>query len=360
MTRPSLYHALWPRVSASVGVVFAIMGGGCQERGQPPLSVAQPVAVRVARVEEVAGHRWGLAGTVRARHETPLAFRIGGQILRRHVQAGQRVEEGQLLFELDPRDVEQLQRAAEAQATAARVEAENAERERQRAAALLEQNVASRQAYDLAETLARATQERLRGALAQLEQARNQRQYAELRAPAAGVLIEVTGEAGQVIGPGQPVAVLAQEGGREVEVYVPENRIRSLPGRGEAMAGGAARWPVELREVAGAAEPWSRTWRARYRFADGGQLPELGSTVRVEFAGGGASGKRVPLSALLDRGSGPGVWWVRDGEVELVPVHVVQVDGESAVIEADLPAGAQVVSVGTHLLQPGQPVRPLP
>lgn len=333
---------------------------GCQEREAPSLG-AQPVAVRVVAVEDVPGERWSLAGSIRAQHETPLAFRIGGQILHRHVQAGQHVAQGQLLFEIDPRDAEQVEQAAQAQARAARVEAANAERERQRVAALLEQKVASQQVYDIAETQARAAHERLQAALAQLAQARNQRQYAELRAPSAGILIEVSGEPGQVVGPGQPVAVLAQEGDREVEVYVPENRIRSLPGRGEAVIGETRRRPVELREVAGAADPRTRTWRARYRFVDEGEPgPELGSTARLEFQLRATSGKRVPLSALFDHGEGPALWWVRDGKVELVQVQVIQADGENVVLDADIPAGAEVVAVGTHLLQPGQRVRSVP
>jgi len=42
-------------------------------------------------------------GEVRAREETVLSFRVGGNLLRREVDAGQRVREGQLLAELDVR-----------------------------------------------------------------------------------------------------------------------------------------------------------------------------------------------------------------------------------------------------------------
>ncbi|MFN3432681.1 MAG: HlyD family efflux transporter periplasmic adaptor subunit, partial [Candidatus Sericytochromatia bacterium] len=59
-------------------------------------------------------------------------------------------------------------------------------------------------------------------AQARLSQVRNGRAYAQLRTPAAGIVTEVTGQAGQVVAAGQPVATLAQAGAREVEVFFPE------------------------------------------------------------------------------------------------------------------------------------------
>src|SRR3546814_4739392 len=46
-----------------------------------------------------------LAGEVRARHEPELGFRIGGKIIARAVDVGDRVAAGALLAELDPDDV---------------------------------------------------------------------------------------------------------------------------------------------------------------------------------------------------------------------------------------------------------------
>src|SRR3546814_14807811 len=45
------------------------------------------------------------AGEVRARHEPELGFRIGGKIIARAVDVGDRVAAGALLAELDPDDV---------------------------------------------------------------------------------------------------------------------------------------------------------------------------------------------------------------------------------------------------------------
>ncbi|HQR54492.1 MAG TPA: biotin/lipoyl-binding protein [Burkholderiaceae bacterium] len=56
---------------------------------------------------------------MRARVEAPLAFQVGGRIVARRADAGQAVGAGQVLFELDPSDLDQAVRAAEADVAAA-------------------------------------------------------------------------------------------------------------------------------------------------------------------------------------------------------------------------------------------------
>ncbi|MCX8073665.1 MAG: efflux RND transporter periplasmic adaptor subunit [Candidatus Binatia bacterium] len=317
--------------------------------------------MRVAKVEQVASASWSLSGTIRAREEAPLAFRVGGQIRRRWVEAGRRVAAGEMLFELDDHDARQGVAAAEAQVVAARAEAEHAERERVRAAALREQRLVSEQGYELAATTATAARERLRVAEAQLAQARNLLDYTKLAAPAAGIVAEVHAEVGQVVAPGQPVAVVALEGPREAEVYLPETRHADPPAEGVATVWGDPReWPARLREVAGSADPLTRTWRARFALqGDTRELP-LGATVRLVFSEAEQTLQRIAASALFDNGDGAHVWIVRDGRVQLETVRVHSLEGEHALIENRLPADAQVVALGVHLLQPGQAVRIAP
>lgn len=58
-------------------------------------------------------------GEIRARHEPELAFRIGGKVIRRLVEVGERVKKDQPLAELDPQDVRLQLEAARAQVSAA-------------------------------------------------------------------------------------------------------------------------------------------------------------------------------------------------------------------------------------------------
>nr|WP_093187260.1 efflux RND transporter periplasmic adaptor subunit [Thiocapsa sp. KS1] len=361
-----------------IGAVFVatLLGSGC---GPNADESAAPTAesdresvpwVLSARVEPAPNSVWTLTGTVRARHEIPLSFRIGGEIQARLVDAGARVEAGDVLFRLDPRDVTQQRLAAEATVASARAEHENAERERDRLGDLLTKRLASEQDHDRAVTAARAAEQRLVAAEATLEQARNAILYADLVAPAAGVILDVDGQVGQVVSPSQAVARLAEDGPREIEVQVPEARRVDLPteatarlANGAGPANGPASARVTLREIAGSADPLSRTWRARYRLPELPSEPGLGTTVTLIFdtarEEASRSIARVPLGAILERGEGPLIWRIEEGRVEPEPVELIGIVGEQAEIRTDLAPGTPVVALGAHLLLPGQPVRVL-
>src|SRR5436190_22299967 len=119
---------------AAIGVVGIAAGGGAvayTSGGAPPSTPptapapasAQPRAVRVKEVtaDATAGEQT-YTGIVRARYETDLAFRVGAKIVSRHVEIGQRVSAGTLLFRLDPTDYRLAVKAAEADRSAAEAE----------------------------------------------------------------------------------------------------------------------------------------------------------------------------------------------------------------------------------------------
>ena len=351
----------WKLVPLGVAALLAL--AGCSPRGAAPSETSEaPLRVKTAMVQPAAPNALlRLSGVVRAKNEIPLAFQVAGRIEKRHADAGQMVSQDQELFVLDERDFRTQSRSAEAQLRAAEIEVANSQTERERVRGLLASRAVSQQDFDRADTIARASEARLIAARSAVELAQSALEYARLHAPQAGILLEVSGEAGQFVGPGQIVAVMAAEGEREIEVALPSSAAAQPPAAGRAwLENAGAPVQIVLREVAGAADPVSRTWRARYRLPRGVEVP-LGLVVRVELDGPPAASdvRRVPLGALDERGQNPQVWIVEDGKAVPRPVQVVEFDDDFAVIRTDLPPGSQVVALGTHLLQPGTPVQPL-
>lgn len=323
-------------------------GGGAGE--QPPWVLTAPVRAAAARDAQ-------MSGTVRARFETPLAFQIGGRILSREVDAGQQVTAGQVLFRLDPRDLDQQLNVARASLEEARAELATAEAETRRNRDLVDRKFISAQSLERVELAERSARERVDGARARLQQARNALGYAELTAKHAGVLIAVSGEPGQVVGAGEAIAVLAEEQVREVELSLPE-RV-GVPLSGRVLGDSNTLATLALREVAGAADPATRTWSARYTVVESAEPLRLGSVVRVALDLDQAAARvlEVPIGAINERGHGPQVWIIEDGQAQAVPVSLLDIDREQARIVADLPDDARVIALGTHLLSPGMPVR---
>lgn len=336
--------------------VFMLALSACSSDEPPAVTAESAPWVRTVAVRTDGGGVVELTGRVHARYETPVAFQVDGRIAARRVDAGQTVKAGDVLFELDPKDLREAVRAAEAVREAAQAALQTAQDDLVRQRDLLNRKFISQQGYDRAVLQERAARAQLKAAEAGLDQAHNALGYAVLRAERGGVLIDVQAEPGQVVDSGQTLAVLAVAGEREIEVALPDGT--APPQHGQALDPSGKAVGIGLREVAGAADPASLTWRARYRLEDGGVFT-LGSVVRVRFREATQSGRvfDVPIGALDERAGGPRVWRVLDGKAQPLPVTVVSLGEETARITADLDADAHVVAFGTHLLTPGMAVR---
>jgi RND family efflux transporter MFP subunit len=338
---------------------------GCGAEQDSVDKTAPNVKVRIAHLENAQSQHWTLSGTVQSRHDATLSFLISGQISERLAQAGQQVEAGDVLLRLDPRDIRQQLAAAQANVAAARAQAENAEANRDRLESLSQQGMVPAQAFEDARAQARAARQSTKAAEAALAQARSANEYGELKAPADGVLLEVSGEVGQVVTAGIAVATLAYDGRRDIEVFVPERRRADLPERARVeLYGRDMDADATLREVAGSADPLSRSWRTRYSIDGGSESWPLGSSATlilpVSSNSASATMQTVPVGAMVDRGEGMGVWVVDEGSVHWRAVELVRMDTEQAYIRSDLDPGTTIVALGAHLLQPDQKVEALP
>jgi len=105
----------------------------------------QVVMVATARLDGAApAHR--LAGTVRARTETDLGFRVGGKLLARPAEVGSQVKAGDVVATLDDTDLRLQLEAAEAARSAARIALEKGQIDLDRVTTLEKKGWASNQA----------------------------------------------------------------------------------------------------------------------------------------------------------------------------------------------------------------------
>lgn len=308
------------------------------------------------------------AGEVRAREESPLSFRVGGNLVRRNVDAGARVQKGEVLAVLDPGDFALQAQAAQAQLAAAEADLVRARGDRDRYAKLVGDQLISQSTYDAQVAAWKAAEGQTRAARAQMDVMRNQEGYSQLRAPRAGVIASRQAEAGQVVAAGQTVFTLAADGGREVAIGLPENRIRDFsvgqPVMVELWNAPGQRLPGVIREIAPAADAQTRTYAARVDLAgEAAQQVELGQSARVYVQENGTKAAlKLPLSAI-QRGEGDATSvWVVDpatGKVRLQPVRLGRYGEVSVPVLGGVEASDWVVAAGGHLLREGQAVTPV-
>jgi len=331
---------------SSALLLGVVVIAGCSE-ASPPVAFAPMVKVITAAEGPTTGARI-YSGDVRARHETTLAFRVGGKIVQRLVDVGLAVRPGQQLARLDSADFMLQAAQLEAQRALAAAEA-------RRYRDLRARNFVSQSALDAKETV-------LQAANTQADLARNQVSYAVLKADRAGVITQTLAEPGQVVAAGQAVFRLAEAGANEVAITIPETHLKDLkPGAPAEVHLSAGSRPLrgKLRELSPMADPVTRTYGARISLLDSDPALALGMTATVRFASDAGNVLTVPHTAIFQQGSQPALWVVgTDDTLALRRVALASYSDAGAVISAGLESGERIVAAGVHKLIAGQKVRP--
>ena len=329
-------------------------------REEPKTEPVRPV--RTVVVGEHNGQTLVLAGEVRARYETRLAFRVGGQLVARRAEVGHLVKSGQPLAELDARDLHLAASAARAQLAQAEAQAGLAEADFRRYAELRAKNFISQAEIERRETQATQAREQLAAARAEAVRAANQASYGVLLAPHGGVITAVEAETGQVVAPGQTVLRLARPEEKEILVNVPEHRLDTVR-RAEHVevrlwSAPSHAYKGRLRELSPAADPISRTYSARIAVVGEDAALALGMTAEARVHTAEAAALRIPLTALFHRDGNAAVWVVEGAPaaVRLVAVATGDVTGDSVAVTSGLAPGQVVVTAGVQLLREGQRV----
>jgi len=323
----------------------------------------EPPLVRTAAVSSKGSSLTrSFTGTVAARVQSDLSFRVSGKVLERLVSSGQQVRRGQPLMRLDDVDLRLALNAQEEAVVAAAARARQATDDETRDRNLAADGAEPASTYERVKASAEAARAQLKAVEAQARVARNATAYALLVADADGVIVETLAEPGQVVAAGQTVVRLAQRGPREAIVHLPETLRPALGSSAQAALYGRAGVvvPTHLRELSSAADPLTRTFQARYVLERSLADAPLGATITVVVPEDGAPRDlRIPIGAVFDPGGGPGVWTIVDdpARVRWQPIKVNRIDNDTASVSEGLKEGDRVVALGAHVLHEGQEVR---
>jgi RND family efflux transporter MFP subunit len=335
----------------------------CGETKQSDPRTEAPL-VRAATVQDAATAARAFTGTVAARVQSDLGFRVAGKVLERLVDTGQVVKRGQALMRIDPVDLKLAAHAQQEAVAAARARAQQTAQDEARYRDLRGTGAISASAYDQIMAAADAAKAQLNAAEAQAEAARNASRYTELVADADGLVMETLAEPGQVVSAGQVVVRVAHAGRREALIQLPETLRPAVGSAGLATLFGkdGPAVPARLRQLSDTADRLTRTFEARYVLDGELANAPLGATVTIqipEVQSATQGGLSVPVGALFDAGKGPGVWVIQGqpARVNWRPVTVQRLGDNDARIAAQLKQGDRIVALGAHLLREGGQVR---
>jgi RND family efflux transporter MFP subunit len=287
-------------------------------------------------------------------------------VLEVHVQEGQTVRAGQLLFTLDTRvdaaNVGKLQ----AQLARNQVALADAERQAQRARSLVQQQFLAQGAADTSQAQADGLKAAVAADVAAVKAAQLGTAFGKIQAPMAGRLGTIAVRKGSVVQANVTnLVTLTQFDPIEVAFSLPQ---RQLPGLLANLRNGGAEVVARIadagQEVRGrlqfvdsAVDPATGTIKVKARFANADQVLWPGAFVNVSLKSDTLAGATViPAAAIIQSPRGSTVYVNEDGKAAVRPVKMLALQGELAAVSGVEP-GERVVLDGRQNLRPGASVK---
>jgi HlyD family secretion protein len=251
-------------------VVLILYMGGFMASGliAPRLETAQaaeaPAGMTQALVKRVTWPDFYEAvGTVRPRTETRVEAQVSARVQKVLVRAGDRVQAGQLLAQLDVSQLMTKQGQADQGLKSARAALDLAQAEYGRISRLYQKKAAPKRDMDRASEALKQAQATMKRSEEQVAEARIASSYTRITAPEAGQVIQRLTEPGDLALPGRPLLILQTGGALRLEANVREGFISRVR-QGQKLEvlvpalGGKLRGQVE--EIIPSADPLTRTF----------------------------------------------------------------------------------------------------
>jgi len=321
-------------------------GGPGRGRGRP----SGPTRVLTSQVEEARSQRRVESlGSAEAERSVTLFPPTGGLVVEVGFRAGDSVDEGQPILQLDSREqkiaIEKVQ-----------IRLKTAEEQVNRFQRLARTQAVTGVQLETAQSAVATARSELAAAELDLERR-------VLRAPFSGVLGFPRVEVGDLVTTTTPVAHIDDLSTIYVRFAVPERYAEmakvGTPVTATTAAHGDQVFAGEIESLDSRIDPQARTITVRARITtNGGRLrPGLAMAVRVDFLG--EAHNAVPRGAVQWDRDGSFVWKVDDGRAVRVPVTIVERADEFVLVKGDLTVSDHVVTEGVQGLREGTQVQPI-
>lgn len=345
-----------PKLTFILGLGLLALLSGCGQEKAEPKEHARVFVQTVKSTDFAAAVT--LTGDIQARVQTDLSFRVGGKIIQRMVDVGDRVSAKQVLAKLDPKDLQTNVDSAQAQVVAEQARVKQTAAAFVRQEKLLPKGYTSRSEYDSAQAALRSSQSALTAAQAQLANAREQLGYTSLVADAPGIITARQAEVGQVVQATVPIFSLARDGERDAVFNVYESLLVEPPPDKPITVSLLENPQItavgKVREVTPAVAANTGTVQVKIALDALPKGMQLGSVVSATANGPAKASIELPWAALTKDISAPAVWLIDgDGKAQLHKVTVARYLTGKVIISDGLKGGEKVVVAGGQLLHPG-------
>jgi RND family efflux transporter MFP subunit len=197
-------------------IIISLLAFSCaKEQRQHEQAPEKFTVVRPVFIDTVYNKEY--VAEIQAIQNVELRARVKGFIEKIHVDEGQPVKQGQLLFTLNNREFKEQLLMANARLKSTLAELKGAEVEIKNTSRLVSKNIVSGAELEAAEAKREALQAQIEEAKSTIELAKLNLSFAEIRAPFAGVVNRIPNKAGSLLDEGTLLTTLSNN--REVFAY---------------------------------------------------------------------------------------------------------------------------------------------
>ena len=319
-------------------------------------AAAAPIAVSVARLDSVWRQPEREApATVLARNVSRLSAESAGTLQRWTADVGAKVQRGQVLAQIDPRDAELGVQRAQSALDASQARLDLAQAQLKRSEELVAQGFYSQEALLQRQTELNLMRSDWQNQRAQLATAQRQLSKTTLRAAFAGTVQERLAQTGEAVAPGAVLYVLIETGPTEVQAQIDPSDARSLQQATRIwLQTSQGDEPLRLLRLSTAINANARTQTARLAFASGNG--QAGNTGTLRWQDPQA---HIPSAYIVKRKDQLGVF-VQQGTGSEAKARFVVLpgaqEGRPSPVPASLAGNTALVVDGQLALQDQSPI----
>lgn len=294
--------------------------------------------------------------------QTTVKSLVAGDVVNVAVREGQSVKQGQVLAQIDTRD---LQARLDAQAAAlaeARARLDIALKNRENNQALLRQKFISQNAFDTTQSVYDGAEASMRSADAQLRVARKALEDAAIRAPFDGIIAKKMVNPGEKAAVDSPLFAIVDLSRMEIQAPAPASEIPAVrvgqPASFRVDGFGNRDFEGRVERINPVTEQGSRSITLYISVAnrDGalrGGMFAKGQIVVDKTAPAAV----IPASAIREEAGQSYVYTIEDGKIGKRAVRVGLTEPQQGLVEvkSGLESGLHVVSARVSGLKPGSP-----
>lgn len=347
--------------------VGAILLSACKGNKQDAQQIAAPELAVITVGEEDTQLESGFPTTLRGENDVEIRPQISGFLTKVHVEPGQHVNKGQVLFTIDQVQLQAAVEAAQAAVAVAQANVNTATTNANNNKILYDKNIISAPAYQTSVDALNAAKAQMNQANANLVSARKNLSYSVVTAPVSGIVGTIDYKEGTLVSPSTLLTILSNNSDMEAYFSLNEKDILNMTDDGKRTVAQAIAQmpdvtlllangerydrPGKIVSISGVIDPATGSAQAKAVFPNPNGMLRSGNTGQVLIPSLTTNAILIPQSATYEVQDMKFCYVVGDScKVHSTPISISdQNDGKNYIVTNGLKPGDMVVTEGVGI-----------